>query len=216
MKRREFIERAGIGSAALVSIPVIAKTVAKATEKGGEAAGGAEVEHAHGQDDRDDLQGPLANATVSFGSWDLETPLDRFPNNSPIPRNYHHLTPFEAKIKAGGTVNFVISGFHHLLVYGDGTKPEDINRTLLITPSQQPVPPLINDPSNRIYRGLDPSVMPLLPGLPNTNPVRMQDRVEVVRFPKPGRYLAMCGVLPHFFDAVANQFVMFGYINVLP
>ena len=33
------------------------------------------------------LDGPLSNATVSFGEW--MTPLDRFPNNSPAAANHH-------------------------------------------------------------------------------------------------------------------------------
>jgi hypothetical protein len=203
MKRREFIERAGFGSAALAVPAAIGKTRTDVKEEG----------HAHGAD-RDDVKGPLANATVSFGAWDLDSPLDRFPNNSPRTRNYHELIPSEATIKAGGSVNFIISGFHHLLVYGDGTKPEDINLTLLASVTVPPGPPLINDPTNRVYRGLDPSVLPQLPG--STPTQQLQDRVEVVRFPNPGRYLVMCGVLPHFFDAATGQFVMFGYVRVLP
>jgi hypothetical protein len=209
MKRREFMEKAGIGSAAFVTMPALGDAAAKA---GGKETAKGEAEHAHGGHD-DDIQGPLANATVSFGAWETDPPIDRFPNNSPRDRNHHHLMPSETTIKAGGSVNFIISGFHHLLVYGDGTKPEDINRTLLVAPTTQPVPPLINDPTNRVYRGLDPSVLPQLPGSTPTQP--LQDRVEVVRFPNKGRYLVMCGVLPHFFDAPTGQFLMFGYVRVL-
>jgi hypothetical protein len=74
---------------------------------------------------------------------------------------------------------------------------------------------LINDPKKRVYRGIDPTVMPMLPGgaLPQ---MILQDRVEVVRFPSPGRFLVICGLLVHFFDAATNQFVMFDYVKVLP
>ena len=67
-----------------------------------------------------------------------------------------------------------------------------------------------------MYRGLDPSVLPPLPGSPTPPalPV-LQDRVEVVRFPTRGNYLVLCGVLPHFFDAATGQFVMFGYVRVI-
>src|SRR5262245_10731408 len=71
------------------------------------------------------LDGPLSNATVSFGEW--MTPVDRFPNNSPPTANHHELIPQVAKIKAGGTVNFIIAGLHQVIVYDDGTQPEDIN-----------------------------------------------------------------------------------------
>ena len=71
------------------------------------------------------------NATVSFGAWQTplpppaeppETdPLDRFPNLSPRDRNEHQLIPHKVRIKAGGTVNFIIGGFHLPTVYDNGT-----------------------------------------------------------------------------------------------
>jgi plastocyanin len=140
--------------------------------------------------------GPLSNATVSFGGWMTNPPLDRFPNNNPITANHHRLTPETVKIKAGGTVNFIIGGFHHVLVYDDGTKPSDINPNLTVQPTNGG-PPLINDPNRRIYRGLDPSL-------------QTQDRVEVVHFDEPGTYLVICGVRPHFLEG------MYGYVKVVP
>src|SRR5262245_47202803 len=140
--------------------------------------------------------GILANATVSFGSWMTTPALDRFPNLSPRTANHHELIPQLALIKAGGTVNFIIAGFHHVLVYDDGTKPEDINTNITIAPTNQPMPLLIADPNRRIYRGLDPSTQP-------------QDRVEVVQFANPGTYLVICGVLPHFQEG------MYGFVKVI-
>ena len=142
------------------------------------------------------LDGPLSNATVSFGEW--MTPVDRFPNVSLPTANHHELIPREATIKAGGTVNFIIAGFHNINVYADGTQPEDINTALTVPVTQPPGPPLIDDPNNRIYRGLDPSLQP-------------RDRVEVVHFANPGRYLVICGVFPHF---VNDR--MYGFVRVLP
>jgi|SRR5687767_5983516 len=138
---------------------------------------------------------PLANATVSFGAW--MTPVDRFPNLSPRSANHHALMPNEVTIHCGGAVNFIVAGFHLVLVYDDGTQPGDINKSLLISPTNQAVPPLIADPNRRIYRGLDPSTVP-------------QDRVEVVTFEHPGTYLVACGVLPHFNEG------MYGYVRVVP
>jgi hypothetical protein len=219
MKRREFFKKAGISSAALVSLPGFAG--AKAGTPAGKENGRQDdhdQEHGHGHGDQDDdLSGPLANATVAFGQWNTEPAIDRFPNNSPRTANNHKLLPGETTIKVGGSVSFVISGFHHLLVYGNRTKPTDINLNSLVFPTVQlgptPGPPLINDPANRIYRGLDPSVFPMLPG--STPPQPLQDRVEVVRFQNPGRFLVMCGVLPHFFDSVSGEFIMFGYVRVV-
>jgi hypothetical protein len=74
----------------------------------------------------------------------------------------------------------------------------------------------INDRVNRIYQGLDPSVFPMMPGGLGQVPQPMQDSVEVIRFSEPGRYLVICGVLPHFYDAATGQFIMYGYVRVQP
>jgi hypothetical protein len=77
------------------------------------------------------------------------------------------------------------------------------------------LPPLITDPVARVYRGLDPAALSM-PPLPNTTaPLSIQDRIEVVNFPNPGRFLVICGVLPHFFDQATGEFIMFGYVRVL-
>lgn len=180
MQRRHFFEKLGIGAAGLLALPTVIRARGQ--------------NHHHAQ-----LNGPLASATVSFGQWETDPPLDRFPNIPPAPpRNNHALLPGETTIKAGGSVMFVISGLHNILVYGDGTQPGDIDTTALTATTGTPAGvPLINDPRNRIYRGPDPSLFPL-------------DRVETVHFPTPGRYFVTCGVLPHFNDG------MFGYVNVLP
>jgi hypothetical protein len=228
MKRREFFQKAGIASAAMASIPAIGGAAPpRAVSNGTAAAKDDQDEHGrHGG--RDEIRGALASATVSFGQWDpatgaapaLTAPVDRFPNLSPRARNNHSLIPSEVTIKAGGAVNFVISGLHQVLVYGPGVEPSDIDRTLLIPATVPPAPPapppmLINDPKKRVYRGIDPTVMPMLAG-GALAPTILQDRLEVVRFPSPGRYLVICGLLVHFFDAATSQFVMFGYVKVLP
>jgi plastocyanin len=140
---------------------------------------------------------PLSSATMSFGSWMTTPPLDRFPNLNPRQANHHHFCPDEVTIKSGGCVNFVIAGLHHVLVYDDGTQPGDIDTNLVVRPTNQPLPMLIADPNRRIYRGPDPSLFP-------------QDRVEVVHFDRPGTYLVVCGVLPHFLEG------MYGFVRVLP
>ena len=146
--------------------------------------------------------GPLSNATVSFGAWKTSPPVDRFPTKSDTRNdNVHVIIPEVAKIKAGGAVNFIIAGFHQVIVYDDGTKPEDINAGITVPLTiPLPVPPqptLIADPDRRVYRGLDPST-------------QGPDRVEVVHFAEPGTYLVICGVSPHFAAG------MYGYVHVLP
>jgi plastocyanin len=155
------------------------------------------------------------SATVSFGGW-MANPhqcpgpppapcpiVDRFPANAAtqFPRfsNHHELTPTIAKIKAGGTVNFIIGGLHVVTVYDDGTKPGDIDTTILVPDRPPMTPPIIDDAEDRIYRGLDPFVLP---------PGAQQDRVEVVQFDRPGKYLVICAVLPHFQEG------MYGFVQV--
>ena len=79
---------------------------------------------------------------------------------------------------------------------------------------------MINDPVDRVYRGIDPSVLPFLGGPPQPRQVptgppgtfqpNLQDRIEVVHFPNPGRYLVIWGVLPHFNEG------MYGFVEVIP
>ena len=141
------------------------------------------------------ISGPLATATVSFGAW-AQTPApggDRHPNlgaAAGLANNVHALIPNEVKIKAGGTVNYIIAGFHQVIVYDDGMTPADIDISLLIPG----LPPLIDDPNRRVYRGISPGILPLLQGPLQQGPIGppaqpvLQDRVEVVHFPNPGTF----------------------------
>lgn len=199
MKRREFFVKAGIGSAAVTAL---------ASPRRAEAATKTGNQHEH----LAAISGPLATATVSFGAW--ASGADRHPNlgaTATNTLNAHVVIPNEVNIKAGGTVNFIIAGFHQVIVYGDDTSPDDIDTSLRVPTAVQPGPPLINDPDNRVYRGLDPSVLPVLNG-PSQGPgePKIQDRVEAVQFTEPGRYLVICGVLPHFLGG------MYGYVKVNP
>src|SRR5262245_26452360 len=101
------------------------------------------------------VDGPLATATVTFGAWPTDPPLDRNRHNpSPLNRNVHQLIPNEVTIQVGGTVNFIIAGLHQVIVYDNGTKPEDIRTTadFLVSPASGGAAILINDPEKRIYR----------------------------------------------------------------
>src|SRR4029077_5639411 len=100
MKRRDVLASAGIGSAAVLGGAAGARTAAR----------GHEDEHAH-----ESINGPLANATVSFGAWPAPgpTPTARRPlPTTPAAPNIHQLLPRTATIKAGGSVNFIVAGFH--------------------------------------------------------------------------------------------------------
>jgi len=162
--------------------------ISKATRTNAQGA------HEHGEAPT----GPLASATVSFGQWPTDPPFNRFPNVPPTPaQNVHHLTPNIVTIKAGGAVNFIIAGLHNVQIFQPGTEPEDINTGLVTPMTAPPGLPIINDPVGRVYRGPDPSLLPL-------------DRTESVSLGNPGTYLVICGFLFHFLDG------MYGYIRVLP
>jgi hypothetical protein len=179
MKRREFVGRLGLGSAAILAGGAVV---------GAEEKVGAKQGHDHTQ-----VTGPLASATVSFGQW--KTPLDRHTGATPPPTNQHLLIPYEVQIKAGGSVNFIISGLHQVGIYLPGTELADINAGMIQLPAT--APPTINDINGRFYRGISPFLMP-------------QDRIEVVTIMEPGRYLVVCLVVPHFVNDK-----MHGYVNVL-
>jgi hypothetical protein len=155
------------------------------------AAGVAAPAMAAQSHDHRPINGPLANATVSFGQW--LNGQDRVKINPPLPSaNGHLLLPHTSFVKVGGAVNFIIAGLHQVVVYGPGKKPADVDRdptTFLPdpTPGDPAFPPLINDDEGRVYRGPDPRLL-----FPNV------DRVEVVKFSNPGLHLVICGVVPHF------------------
>lgn len=135
--------------------------------------------------------------TVGFGAWMTHPPINRFPNVSAGVPNLHKMQPFEVKIKAGGSVDFIISGFHQMAVYDDGVEPEDVDTSLITPTTGTPAGiPIINDPTDRIYMGQDPSLV-------------ARDRVETVNFANPGTYLVICGILPHFVNDS-----MYGWVKV--
>jgi plastocyanin len=142
------------------------------------------------------------NVTVSFGQWiaDPAAPLDRLAGNpTGGVGNNHELLPNLVRIRAGGAVNFVISGFHNVQVYDDGTQPDDVS-------TASPIPGvgggIVNDANNRVYRGPDPTP------IPNNF---QRDRVETVHFPEPGIYLIICGIVNHLLNDN-----MFGFVRVAP
>ena len=184
MKRREFVEKLGIGSASLAAAGALGSVAS--------AASGAQGH------DHSNLDGPMASATVVFGAWNSEPALDRFPNNSPRTANNHKVQPYTTTIKAGGSVTFNISGTHQILIYAPGTTYESINGSLIVeaTPGPPPFPGFVNDPQNRIYRGLDPRPLP-------------QDRTETVTFSNKGVHLVVCGLVPHFVEG------MYGFVKVV-
>ena len=154
-------------------------------------------------------------ATVSFGLWETDPPLDRLvADPAQGAGNHNEIIPNIATIRIDqddGGVNFIISGGHVVAVYEDGTQPGDIdpvsiepNCPAIITSPCSPVNAagvpsaggILSDAKRRIYRG------PTFTG--------RRDGVEVVHFSKPGTYLVICARKNHFDDG------MYGFVRVLP
>jgi hypothetical protein len=151
--------------------------------------------------DESRLSGRRANATVSFGLWETDPALDRFAGNPPMgARNHHEVIPNVSRInisrKDSGGVNFIISGNHVVAIYDDGTRPEDIDPSLLV-PNITTAGGVIDDPDKRIYRGVN-----------ETAQTGARDRVEVVHFSKPGTYLVICAIRNHFVNDNMYGFVV--------
>jgi hypothetical protein len=186
MKRRDFVSSV---LAAGIAAPVVGAT------------GKAPAAQDHSGHGGNGDTARLRNVTIAFGNWGptIEQPYDRFANANDRTRNVHRLVPNPAKVHVGDTVSFLVSGFHNPQVFGPGTQPSDINTNLVVPGS---APAIIDDPTNRVFRGINPATAGL-----------QQDRTENISFTAPGRYLVICGVKVHFVDAAGN-FIMFGYIDV--
>lgn len=140
---------------------------------------------ASGRDDK-------LSVTVAFGAG-LNTAT---PNN---PAN-HHVLPATIEVKVGGVVNFVVAGFHHIVVYMPGVRAEDI----LVPPSGT----YVNDFVNLYYNGILPAGGPPPGNAATVNPSNALNRVESVSFNEPGTYLVICNVRGHFLDG------MYAYVKV--
>jgi len=116
------------------------------------------------------------------------------PPGDPLAAVNHAILPHKIKVKQGGVVHFLVAGFHQVVVYNPGTKPDDI-----IVPGACR---FIDDPTNRFYQGIVPATE-TPPVLPITiNPSNAMNRVESVAFTEPGTYLVICNIRGHFLDGM--------------
>src|SRR5712691_548682 len=116
------------------------------------------------------------------------------PPGDPLAAVNHAILPHKIKVKQGGVVHFLVAGFHQVVVYNPGTKPDDI-----IVPGAGR---FIDDPTNRFYQGIVPATE-TPPVLPITiNPSNTMNRVESVAFTEPGTYLVICNIRGHFLDGM--------------
>ena len=142
-------------------------------------------EHVHAIDDARD------SVTVSFGAG-LNTAQ---PGNAAN----HHILPREIRVNKDGVVNFVVAGFHQIIVFAPG-----------VVLGQIVVPPA----GLFLYESAPPSALPVhYLGIrttggpppviaPTSDPSNSPNRVESVSFANPGSYLVICNVRPHFVDGM--------------
>jgi plastocyanin len=177
------------------------------------AAGAFISSSAYGSDDHDDHDRNGKIVTVAFGAG-LNTAQ---PGNA----QNHHILPEEIKVKVGDVVNFVVAGLHVIRVYDRGVRLHDVKAQIPDECEVNPVPPTCfpGGPVPVIptfdlaiyYNGLNSIPPALPPPVPPFAPVSLaQNRVEPVSFLKPGRFLVICAVLPHFNDK------MYAWVRVTP
>src|SRR5215813_3347652 len=141
MKRREFVTSVlGAG----LAVPIV----------GGHTDTASSVQDGHGGHGPNDPENEakLTNVTISFGHWgpSVGNPFDRFTNGNDRTRNVHQILPNPVKVHAGDSISMIISGFHNPQIFGPGTQPEDIDRTVLApaNPAFPAGPPIIADARN--------------------------------------------------------------------
>lgn len=143
-------------------------------------------------------RGVGSEAYVLFGDEDAGSP---FPPPDGHDQSIHakdKMVPRTVVISRGGKVHYQVAAFHQVAIYEPGTKPSDIDLTLLDDLPAPPIPDfIINDPNGRV--ALSP---PLAFG--ETEWTTPDDT-----FDEPGRYLVICTTLPHF--AAAD---MYGWVIV--
>jgi plastocyanin len=112
-------------------------------------------------------------AVMVFGNPDAGTPYPPGAHDQSLHAR-DRIIPGTVVIDAGETVTFQVKPGHRVAIYNDGVRPEDIVRN----PG-----PFVLDPKNRLF----------LQG----NPVPQ----FTLRFVRPGKYLVLCAISNHFFNA---------------
>jgi hypothetical protein len=159
--------------------------------------------------------GVPGSITVAFG-----TGLN---NSAPGNTANHHILPAEFKVRitkakkldaSGGTngeevivpasVNFIVSGFHEVYVYIPGVTVSEVFENRQTAAS---VGLFMNYQKNalgenRLFaKGVYPGNPPTFADA-SVNPSGVRNRTDSIAFDKPGRYLVLCNVLPHFTDGM--------------
>lgn len=111
----------------------------------------------------------------------------------------HRIIPRRIEVGRGGVVNFMVAGFHQIMIYRPGKKARDV-----ILPAD-PNALFVDDINGLYYRGIVPASTP---NVADTNPSNAMNRVEPVSFAQTGVHLVICNVRRHFLEG------MFAYVHV--
>ena len=144
-----------------------------------------------------------SNAVMQFGQVDVGSPAPPGSDHDASAHAKDNIVPRTVTITVGGTVTFnVPAAVHQVRIYKPGTDDEDIDTSKLTTLaayagcSGNPVfnvPLVINDTNN-----LEAAIP-----IPCLTPTTVKHT-----FTAPGKYLVICGFLPHF------EVGMYGWIEV--
>lgn len=147
--------------------------------------------------------GTGSNAVMQFGQVDVGSPAPPGSDHDQSAHAKDNIVPGTVTITVNSTVTFnVPAAVHQVRIYKPGTEPEDINTSNLTTLAAfagcagNPVvnaPLVINDTNN-----LEAAIP-----IPCFTPTSVSHT-----FTKPGKYLVICGFLPHF------QTGMYAWIEV--
>lgn len=145
--------------------------------------------------------------TVSFGAG----------LNTGQPGNVlnHHIIPQEFKVRitrakrlngevvvVPATVNFVVGGFHWIWVYRDGVELEEVEAHVPAAGTFVNYEVVVGNVSNVFAKGVFPGNPPAFADAAPFPLSPTQNRAESIGFSRPGRYLVICNVRPHFLDGM--------------
>lgn len=143
------------------------------------------LDHDHDSDEE------RSSVTVSFGAG-LNTAQ---PGNAAN----HHILPREIKVNRNGVVNFIVAGFHQIIVFDRGVVQGQIAVPLASLFIYDPAPP---SSLPVLYLGVRTAGGPPPVIAPTPNPSNAANRVESVSFANTGNYLVICNVRQHFIDGM--------------
>jgi hypothetical protein len=132
----------------------------------------------------------------------------------------HVIVPRQIRVDVGGVVDFVVAGFHDIVIFKPGFTLDDLitagggdlprYQTSFVLPPDpaEPLPSGVAFLTDEIYyRGLNPAGGPLGTAV-TPNPTNVNNRAEPVAFLEKGRYLVICNVRSHLING------MLAYVTV--